>query len=58
MELKPCLALWTGISGEVLISHMRNIDTLARPVVYAGAVPPSVLEEAPARLATLLGIEP
>ncbi|MBV8704082.1 MAG: type II toxin-antitoxin system PemK/MazF family toxin [Acetobacteraceae bacterium] len=45
------------VSGEVLISHMRSIDTLARPIVHAGAVPFSILEEARARLATLLGIE-
>lgn len=43
------------IAGEVLMSHMRSIDTLARPMVYAGAVSLEVLQEARARLAPLLG---
>jgi mRNA interferase MazF len=29
------------ISGEVLTSHIRSIDTLARPIRYAGATVPS-----------------
>ncbi len=37
------------------MSHMRSIDTLARPIVYAGTVPLEVLLEARARLAPLLG---
>ncbi len=36
---------------------MRSIDTLARPIVHAGVVSSAVLEEARARIATLLGIE-
>ena len=28
------------ISGEVLTSHIRSIDTLARPIRYAGAAVP------------------
>ncbi len=51
--LPPGLA----VSGEVLISHVRSIDALARPMVYAGAVPFEVLQEARDRLAPLLGIE-
>lgn len=45
------------IEGEVLISHVRSIDTTARPVMAAGAtVPPAVLAEARGKLAALLGI--
>jgi mRNA interferase MazF len=28
------------IAGEILVSHIRSIDTLARPVRYAGAAVP------------------
>ena len=30
------------VAGEVLLSHIRSIDTQARPVRYAGAALPSV----------------
>ncbi len=47
------------VQGEVLTSHVRSIDTLARPVAFAGVkVPPAILEEARAKLATLMGIQP
>ena len=29
------------VRGEILISHVRSVDTLARPVSYAGAAIPS-----------------
>ena len=29
------------ITGEILISHIRGIDTIARPIRYAGAAVPS-----------------
>lgn len=45
------------IGGEVLVSHVRSIDTLARPVSALGAaVPPAVLAEVRAKLAALTGI--
>ena len=45
------------ISGEVLTSHVRSIDTQARPIAYAGAaVPPAILAEARAKLAALIGL--
>ena len=44
------------ISGEILTGHVRSIDTQARPVRYAGAVPESVLADVRAKLATLMGI--
>jgi len=45
------------VSGEVLTSHVRSIDTVARPIRYAGsAVPSAVLAEARGKLATLCGI--
>ena len=45
------------VSGEVLTSHVRSIDTQARPVRYAGAgVPADLLAEVRAKLAALCGI--
>jgi mRNA interferase MazF len=45
------------LAGEVLTSHVRSIDTLARPVRYAGAaVPAETLAEARGKLAALCGI--
>ena len=32
------------ISGEILTSHIRSIDTTARPIRYAGAVPLDVAQ--------------
>jgi mRNA interferase MazF len=44
------------VSGEILTSHMRSIDTGARPIAYAGAsVLAETLEEVRAKLAVLLG---
>ncbi len=46
-----------SIAGEVLTSHVRSIDTLARPIASAGeVVPVEVLEEVRAKLAALIGI--
>jgi mRNA interferase MazF len=45
------------VAGEVLTSHVRSIDTLARPIAHAGAaVPPAILSEARAKLAALIGL--
>ena len=45
------------VSGEVLTSHVRSLDALARPIRYAGAaVPANILAEARAKLAVLCGI--
>jgi mRNA interferase MazF len=45
------------VAGEILTSHVRSIDTIARPIAYAGAaVPDAVLEEVRAKLALLLGM--
>jgi len=44
------------VSGEILTSHVRSIDTGARPIAYAGAaVPAETLKEVRAKLAVLLG---
>jgi mRNA interferase MazF len=44
------------LQGEILTSHVRSIDTMARPVAYAGAsVSPSVLAELRAKLMALIG---
>lgn len=45
-----------AVAGEVLTSHVRSIDTLARPIGYAGPVSPQVLAEARAKLAALIGL--
>lgn len=45
------------VAGEILTSHVRSIDTLARPIGFAGAaVPAAVLAEIRAKLAALVGI--
>jgi mRNA interferase MazF len=45
------------LGGEILTSHIRSIDALARPVRYAGAaVPEATLAEVRAKLAVLCGI--
>lgn len=45
------------ISGEILISHLRSIDTLARPVRPIGvALPATVATEVRAKLAALIAI--
>jgi mRNA interferase MazF len=46
------------VAGEILTSHVRSIDTLARPVGYTGAaVPTAVLDEVRSKLAALLGCQ-
>jgi mRNA interferase MazF len=45
------------IAGEVLTSHVRSIDTLARPLAFAGAsVPGPLLAEIRGKLAALIGL--
>lgn len=45
------------LAGEILTSHVRSIDTLARPILPVGqAVPSSVLDDVRAKLAALLGL--
>jgi mRNA interferase MazF len=45
------------IAGEILTSHIRSIDTLARPVVYAGAsIEISLADEVRAKLAAFIVI--
>lgn len=45
------------IGGEILTSHIRSIDTLARPIRYAGAaVPPEVAHLVRAKLTTFITI--
>ena len=45
------------VAGEVLTSHVRSIDTQARPIRYAAAsVPVALLAEARAKLAALIGL--
>jgi mRNA interferase MazF len=46
-----------SIKGEILTSHVRSVDTLARPIRLTGiAVPPRTLAELRAKLAILIGI--
>ena len=51
--LPPGLA----IAGEVLNSHVRSIDTAARPIGFAGKAPHVVLADVRAKLAALMGIQ-
>ncbi len=45
------------VAGEILTSHPRSIDILARPVRYAGAaVPPDVARQIRARLDSFVTI--
>lgn len=45
------------IAGEVLTSHVRSIDTLARPIAYTGGgVPIATLAEVRGKLAAILGM--
>jgi mRNA interferase MazF len=44
------------VFGEILTSHVRSIDTLARPISYAGAaVPAATLDDVRSKLAALIG---
>lgn len=43
------------IAGEILTSHVRSIDTLARPIRYAGArVPAGTAQLVRAKLRTFI----
>ena len=45
------------IAGEILTSHVRSIDTVARRILHAGAtVAPATLAEVRGKLAALCGI--
>jgi mRNA interferase MazF len=45
------------VAGEILTSHVRSIDTAARPIAFAGAsVSDAVLADVRAKLAALLGL--
>lgn len=51
------LPLGLVIAGEILVSHVRSIDTLARPVMYAGGtVPRWVADEVRAKLDAMIRI--
>ena len=51
------LPMGLPVSGEILTSHVRSIDTLARPISYAGAaVPAEVLHDVRMKLAALIGL--
>ena len=44
-------------AGEVLLSHIRSIDTLARPILYAGArIDPDLAATIRAKLAAFITI--
>ena len=46
-----------SVSGEILTSHVRSIDTVARPISYAGAtVPTATLDDVRSKLAALIGL--
>ena len=46
------------VSGEILTSHVRSIDTKARPIRFAGAsIPDALLTEVRIKLGILCGME-
>ncbi|MSO98743.1 MAG: mRNA-degrading endonuclease [Rhodospirillaceae bacterium] len=46
-----------SISGEILTSHVRSIDTLVRDIAFSGSrVSPTILAEVRAKLAALIGL--
>ncbi len=45
------------ISGEILNSHVRSIDTEARPIGFAGKAPAAILADVRAKLAALIGLD-
>jgi mRNA interferase MazF len=45
------------VSGEIMTSHVRSIDTVARPVIYAGAsIGVAVADEVRAKLGAFISI--
>ena len=51
------LPLGLPVAGEILTSHVRSIDTLARSISYAGAaVSAEILNEVRMKLAALIGL--
>jgi mRNA interferase MazF len=51
------LPMGLPVSGEILTSHLHSIDTLARPISYAGAtVSAEILYEVRMKLAALTGL--
>ena len=50
------LPMGLPVSGEILTSHVRSIDTVVRPISYAGAaVAVAILHEVRMKLAALIG---
>ena len=51
------LPIGLPVSGEILTNHVHSIDTLARPIGYAGAaVPAEILHEVRMKLVALIGL--
>lgn len=51
----PCAGI--AAPGEILTSHIRSIDAIARPIRYAGAVVPSQIAQlVHAKLSTFIPI--
>jgi len=51
------LPIGLPVSGEILTSYVRSIDTLARPIAFAGAaVPAGILHDVRMKLAALIGL--
>jgi mRNA interferase MazF len=44
------------VSGEVLTSHVRSIDTVTRPILHAGRVPAAILDDVRSKLSALIGL--
>ncbi len=45
------------LTGEILSAHVRSLDVAARGIAFTGTrVPPAILAEARAKVATLIGL--
>jgi mRNA interferase MazF len=56
-DLSVVLPSGLPITGEILTGQVRSIDTLARPIAFAGTrVPSAVLDDVRAKLVALIGV--
>jgi mRNA interferase MazF len=57
-ETSVVLPAGAAITGEILVSHVRSIDTAARPIAFTGSrVADVVLADVRAKLIALIGFD-